>query len=184
MSRIATGGGDQGITSLLSGQRRSKADPRVEAYGTVDELNAALGEARALLGVMPELGAIGLELASVLLQVQKTLFRLATDLARESDDLQDMLKDGDVSCLESHLDALEQALPPLSNFLIPGESLLDAKFHVARVVCRRAERRVVALGDERTMLHLKYLNLLADLLFTMGRMAEAARTESEQNKLG
>jgi cob(I)alamin adenosyltransferase len=162
MARIATKTGDQGSTGLADGKRVSKASPRIAAYGTVDELNAALG--LALLHVQADL-------ASTLGRVQRELFDLGADLA--------LVKGGPritkehVARLDAELDALEAALPPLQRFILPGGSQGAAALHLARTVCRRAEREVVALAAEEPVdaQALTYLNRLGDLLFLMARKA-------------
>lgn len=168
MSRIATGSGDEGQTSLFGGERVSKAHPAVEAYGMVDELGAALGLAwsagdasvrRWVERIQAELFAVGAELA--------TPGAGATRLAHD-----------DVVRLEAELDELESSLPPLKTFVLPSGSELSGRFHLARAICRRAERAVVALhegphGPVGPVVRV-YLNRLADLLFLKARAAALA----------
>jgi cob(I)alamin adenosyltransferase len=164
--KIYTRTGDDGTTGLLGAGRVLKSDLRVEAYGSVDELNAVLGVARTLDGerrLDAELGTI-----------QQTLFRVGAELAttdpRVLEGL-DRVSDGDVATLESWIDRLEADLPPLRNFILPGGTPCAAGLHLARTVCRRAERRLVALAA-REMVEPRlgrYLNRLADLLFVMAR---------------
>jgi len=164
--KIYTRTGDDGTTGLLGPGRVSKASPRVEAYGTVDELNATLGVARSL----DALGRLGVELATI----QAKLFSLGAELAAVTPQPIESLKridDDDVAELERWIDRLESSLSPLRNFVLPTGSPLAAQLHLARTVCRRAERRVVALsssegGDVRLV---RYLNRLADALFVMAR---------------
>lgn len=175
MSRIATGTGDKGETGLASGRRVSKADARIEAYGTVDELNTVIGVAVA--GLAP-----GRE-RDTLLRIQRELFDVGADLALAKGSPR--IGKEHIARLDAELDALEAALPPLKRFVLPGGSASGATLHQARAVCRRAERRIVALansdlrGDTGEML--VYLNRLSDLLFLLARKVnrDGAQEESE-----
>jgi len=169
---IYTGGGDRGETGLFGGGRVSKDDLRVEAYGAVDELNAALGCARAT--DLPG------ELKALLARIQEDLFVLGADLATPPDatvraDRIVRLKPGTASALEPEIDRLDAALPPLKTFILPGGSPAGAALHLARTVCRRAERRVVTLARKAGVSgeSIVYLNRLSDLLFVMARSANA-----------
>jgi cob(I)alamin adenosyltransferase len=164
--KIYTRTGDDGSTGLLGPGRVRKDDPRVEAYGSVDELNAALGVARSLDAG----GWVSTELSAI----QARLFSLGAELAATSSAPLAGLKridDADVAGLETIIDRLEQDLPPLKNFILPAGHVLAAQLHLARTVCRRGERRVVSLAESSTveprLVH--YLNRLADLLFVMAR---------------
>ena len=164
--KIYTRTGDDGSTGLLGPGRVRKDDPRVEAYGSVDELNATLGVARALDAA----GWVSAELAAI----QARLFSLGAELAATSAAALtgiERIGEEDVAALEQIIDRLEKDLPPLKNFILPAGHVLAAQLHLARTVCRRAERRVVALADASTVeprvIH--YLNRLADLLFVMAR---------------
>jgi cob(I)alamin adenosyltransferase len=177
--KIYTKTGDAGETSLFDQTRVSKADARVDAYGEVDELNACLGAARA--------GGLDPDLTSALEQIQRELFAIGARLADPSQRIAarvtkvDVLDDQIVR-LESTIDRLEHELPPLRRFILPGGSLGGAQLHVARTVCRRAERRVVALGAGAVdAVVVVYLNRLSDLLFVMARAANhrAGRPEIE-----
>ena len=163
--KIYTRTGDDGTTGLLGPGRVRKSEPRVEAFGSVDELNAALGVARALdrEGWLPEIEAI-----------QAKLFNLGAELAAttpEAPATLERITEGDVAALEQSIDRLDRELPPLKNFILPGGSGLAAHLHLARAVCRRAERRLVTLMASATIEPrlLRYLNRLADLLFVMAR---------------
>jgi cob(I)alamin adenosyltransferase len=163
--RIYTKTGDAGETGLFDGTRVSKADPRVDAYGEVDELNAWLGVARAQ-GVSPEIG-------DLLVQIQRDLFALGAQLADPRHRIaarveKATLGDADITRLEQAIDHLEVTLPALRHFILAGGSPAGSALHLARTVCRRAERRVVALGGVDPIV-IKYLNRLSDLLFVMAR---------------
>jgi cob(I)alamin adenosyltransferase len=167
--KIYTKTGDAGETSLFDNTRVSKADARVDAYGEVDELNACLGAARA--------AAPAGELAAQLELIQKELFAVGARLADPSARISTRVSkaavtEADVARLEATIDALEQELTPLRRFILPGGGMPGALLHLARTVCRRAERRVTALGPEAVEpLVLVYLNRLSDLLFVMARAA-------------
>jgi cob(I)alamin adenosyltransferase len=167
--KIYTKGGDAGETSLFDNTRVSKADQRVDAYGEVDELNACLGVVRA------GLDDVGLEQSIV--TIQQELFAVGARLADPSSRIagrvvKAAVPPGAVQRLEHTIDRLEQELPPLRRFILPGGSSAGAMLHLARTVCRRAERRVVALGaDAVEPVVIVYLNRLSDLLFVMARVA-------------
>jgi cob(I)alamin adenosyltransferase len=164
--KIYTRTGDDGTTGVVGPERLLKSSPRVEAYGQVDELNAALGAARALDGD----GWLHAEVDSA----QRLLFHVGAELATLSADALARLPrvgDDDVTALERVIDRLEGELPPLKNFVLPQGSPLAAQLHVARAVCRRAERHVVALAQTEKVEPrlIRFLNRLADLLFVMAR---------------
>ncbi len=175
LNRIYTRGGDKGTTSLGDGRRVMKTDPRVEAYGAVDELNAHLGSARLAL---EEAGAK--DLADRIARIQNDLFDLGADLSvpiKENEEAGSVLRIGAerVQWLESEIDALTEILPPLTSFLLPGGSRGSAALHMARTVARRAERRILALAErEGVVLNLQacvYMNRLSDYLFCAARKA-------------
>lgn len=164
--KIYTRTGDDGTTGLLGATRVPKHDARVEAYGSVDELNAALGLTRA---ADPK-GPLDAELAAI----QRALFRVGAELAApepEKLNAESRIADDEITELERLIDRLEKELPRLHQFILPGGATPGAQLHVARTVCRRAERRVTALaGRDRVEPRLvRYLNRLADLLFVMAR---------------
>ena len=167
--RIYTKTGDSGETSLFDKSRVAKSHPRVEAYGDVDELNACLGAARAA-GADPDLDA-------ALETIQRQLFavgaRLADPAARIAARVEKaIVQPADVERLEEWIDSFEAALPPLRKFILPGGSVCGAWLHLSRTVCRRAERRVVSLGEGAVEpIVVVYLNRLSDLLFVMARTA-------------
>ena len=153
-----------------------KHDARVEAYGTLDELNAALGVAIAL----DEKGLLRADVEAI----QAALFRLGAELATADPSLParlDRVTEDDVTSLEHVIDRLDEGLPPLTRFILPGGTALAANLHLARTVCRRAERRVTALaeGEAASRTLVKYLNRLADLLFVMARRANHAAGVAE-----
>lgn len=169
--RIYTKTGDKGDTGLFGGGRVAKDDPRVDAYGEVDELNAVLGMARSI-EMMPRID-------EVLLPVQRDLFAIGALLATpDHDKMQAQLTkaridDERIAQLEHAIDDGEAELEPLRAFILPGGTPKSAALHVARTVCRRAERRVVHLANELPLppLVVVYLNRLSDLLFVLARVA-------------
>ena len=168
LNRIYTRTGDDGTTGLLGASRVPKHDARVEAYGSVDELNAALGMAVALDGDRA--------LAADLAMIQSSLFQVGAELATADESMLQKLSrvaDEDITALEGVIDRLETGLPPLTKFILPGGTPLAAQLHLARTVCRRAERRVTALSEHVSVdaRIVKYLNRLADLLFVAARWA-------------
>jgi cob(I)alamin adenosyltransferase len=176
--KIYTRTGDTGETSLFDGTRVTKADSRVDAYGEVDELNAWLGLARA--------SGVGADLDAPLVRLQQDLFALGAQLADPADKIADRvtkasLGDADIARLEAFIDRLETELPPLRRFILAGGTPAGAALHVARTVCRRAERRIVALAPPPDAVLVRYVNRLSDLLFVLARVvnhrAGVAETE-------
>ena len=165
MTRIYTKTGDAGETSLFGGGRVRKSDPRVDAYGEVDELNASVGVARAQ--------AEGSGLEHLLQTIQDQLFTVGAILAtpRDSKAYQHVPKIQAewISEMERAIDAFDEELPALKSFILPGGTALASSLHLARTVCRRAERRLVTSQAEPQAM--VYLNRLSDLLFTMARVA-------------
>ena len=165
--KIYTKTGDAGETSLFDNTRVSKADQRVDAYGEVDELNACLGAVRA--------ASPGEDLANAIEAIQQDLFALGSRLADPSARVaarvtKAAITPQAVERLEQLIDRLEAELPPLRRFILPGGSIAGAMLHVSRTVCRRAERRVIALGNGAVdPILIVYLNRLSDLLFVMAR---------------
>jgi cob(I)alamin adenosyltransferase len=167
--KIYTKRGDAGETDLFGGGRVSKDHARVEAYGAVDELNAVLGQCAA--ETRHE------DLCAIALEIQGRLFDLGGYLAAPTDKSRErggvpQPEAEDVTALEAHIDALEAELAPLQRFILPGGTAIAARFHVARTVCRRAERRAVLLhhAEPLSAAALRYLNRLSDLLFVMARV--------------
>jgi cob(I)alamin adenosyltransferase len=168
--KIYTKTGDDGTTGLFGGGRVPKTDLRVDAYGTVDELNSILGVARA--------ARLGAEIDAVLGRVQEDLFVLGAELAcvpgRESKLGMTLLAAADAERLEHAIDASETHVQPLKSFVLPGGSAQAAHLHHARTVCRRAERAVLGMGEPPARREVViYLNRLSDLLFVMARRANA-----------
>ncbi len=167
--KIYTKTGDDGTTSLFDGTRVPKSHPRVVAYGTVDELNAHLGVARA--------AGLDADLADKVAQLQRDLFALGARLADPRHKIADRVAkaavgNDDVARLEAWIDTLESELPPLRRFILAGGAAAGAALHVARTVCRRAEVEALLIGDgEVEAVVLVYLNRLSDLLFVMARAA-------------
>ncbi len=163
--KIYTKTGDKGQTALYGGRRLPKSHIRIDAYGTVDELNAHIGMVRDLVADDST--------RSLLKSIQERLFTLGANLASDPD--KDMpvpdILESDIVLLEKQIDLMEEALPPLKNFILPGGHTTVSQCHIARCVCRRAERIVVALdqvGEVEPIL-LRYLNRLSDYLFVLSR---------------
>lgn len=176
ITKVYTRSGDAGTTRLVGGESRRKDDPRIEAYGTVDELNAAVGACRAAIEAA-EAEAFRVELEEVLGAVQDDLFNVGTDLATPAAARwQGMYRvgDADVLRLEAWIDRFNDTLPPLVEFVLPAGGPIGSAFHVARTVCRRSERRALPVSDEQPELldgPIRYLNRLSDLLFVLSRWA-------------
>ena len=170
--------GDEGETRLFDGTRVSKNDLRVEAYGDVDELNA-------LLGVI-HVGGLDTDLEALVAELQRDLFALGSRLADPHHKVaarvtKAALSSADVERLEGWIDRLDAEVPPLRHFILPGGSPAGAGLHHARTVCRRAERRIVALGaKEIDPAILAYVNRLSDLLFAMARVVNHRRQVAER----
>jgi cob(I)alamin adenosyltransferase len=171
LNRIYTRTGDDGTTALGSGERRKKYDLRVTAYGTVDELNAAIGLARLHTASSPHVDAL-------LASIQNDLFDLGADLCspdkgKGPQGARLSVTEAQVTRLEQQIDALNADLAPLRSFVLPGGTACAAHLHLARTICRRAERLVVELcdrsGEEVSPTVVKYLNRLSDLLFVASR---------------
>jgi cob(I)alamin adenosyltransferase len=180
VTKIYTRTGDAGQTGLFGGGRVSKADPRVAAYGEVDELNAALGTVVACEPVELE--------RELLVEVQRDLFAIGGRLASPNPAKVDkalqkaQIAPARIAMLEAAIDRADAELTPLTAFVLPGGTMKGALLHVARTVCRRAERAVVALARDQAVPPetLAYLNRLSDLLFTLGRLANARAGAAEK----
>lgn len=171
LNRIYTRRGDAGETSLVGGQRVPKDVLRIETYGTVDELNAFVGAARV------SAQEAGLErLADILHRVQHELFNLGSILATLPEDVhpqQPRVTDAEIGQLESEIDSMNEELPALRSFVLPGGLRVNADLHVCRTACRRAERLCVTLGRDEEVPGeaVRYLNRLSDALFVFSRWA-------------
>lgn len=162
--KIYTKTGDDGKTSLFTGERLDKDDPRVKTYGTVDEINSVLGMARAFSEVD--------EVREKIFQLQKVLPRLMADLASMNKPA--LITEGDVTTLESEMDEMDKLLPPLKSFLIPGSTKSGAILDLARTVTRRAEREFCKLGRFEAVHEVDglFLNRLSDYCFMLMRVEE------------
>jgi cob(I)alamin adenosyltransferase len=185
INRVYTRGGDAGETSLVGGPRIAKDAIRIRSYGTVDELNAVLGLARTANRETPG-GSEGdrARLDALLTRLQNELFNLGSDLATRTQDRhpkQPVIEVRHTAFLEKTIDEMNEGLPELRSFVLPGGGWVSAFLHQARTVCRRAERLVTTLARQEAVgPHvLAYLNRLSDLLFVMGRWAARARGETE-----
>ncbi|MDX1741362.1 MAG: cob(I)yrinic acid a,c-diamide adenosyltransferase, partial [Rhodothermales bacterium] len=167
--KIYTGTGDAGKTGILGGNRVAKNHPRIEAYGTVDELNASIG----MVLSTDSRGTSQEDIREGLTRIQAELFVLGADLATPLDSRADVprINSKMIERLETDIDRAEADLEELKSFVLPGGSATAAALHVARTVCRRTERRVVELAEQERIndLNIVYLNRLADLLFVLAR---------------
>ncbi len=163
--KIYTRKGDKGTTSLLSGERIPKDDIRLEAYGTIDELLSYLGLIRDL--------TTDESLRSPLLKIQQVLMTISSLMAADGKKIAGIrdLKDSEIIFLEKEIDRINETLPPLKHFIIPGGDPLSSHCHIARTICRRAERRIIPLLKEHPELEktVQYLNRLSDYLFVLAR---------------
>jgi cob(I)alamin adenosyltransferase len=183
LNRIYTKAGDGGETRLVGGQKVAKHSPRIEAYGTVDELSSCLGLARAALATAP-VPAGAADLSEVIRRIQNELFNLGSDLATLPEDRhpkQPIIEARHVVALEREIDAWNESLPELRSFVLPGGGWVASTLHLARTVCRRAERLVVGLRASEAVGAdvLPYLNRLSDALFVMSRHASRLYGEPE-----
>jgi cob(I)alamin adenosyltransferase len=184
LNRIYTKRGDAGETGLAGGQRVAKDSLRIEAYGTVDELNSFVGlvsvSCNDHLGQDPRMGL----LASILRRVQHELFNLGSILATKPEDVhprQARITPAEVAQLEREIDAMNEDLPQLRSFVLPGGTRLNAEIHIARTICRRAERLLVALSREESIPPeaIQYLNRLSDAMFVWSRWANLVLHQPE-----
>ncbi len=166
--RIYTKTGDAGSTSLIGGTKVLKSHLRIESYGTVDELNSYIGLVHDLLN--------DFHCKSILRQIQDRLFTIGSSLASDGGNSASMplpgLKETDVAVLEKEIDAMENELEPLKQFILPGGHPVVSHIHIARCVCRRAERHIVCLQEQGQFVEplvIKYLNRLSDFLFVLSR---------------
>jgi cob(I)alamin adenosyltransferase len=174
INRVYTRGGDRGETSLAGGQRVSKDAVRIEAYGTVDELNAFIGVARDTADGLRSAYPAMADLDIILKRVQHELFNAGSILATVPEDVhprQARVTDAEIAQLETEIDRMNEGLPALRSFVLPGGCRLNAELHVCRTVCRRAERICVTLAREEPVdgAIVRYLNRLSDALFVWSR---------------
>ncbi len=173
ITKVYTRTGDDGTTGLGGGQRVSKSSRRISAYGAVDELNSVLGIAIA--------SGLEASISDELTRIQNELFHLGSDLCILEEDKQAMpvpvIEQRHVDALESSMDQRSEELSPLENFILPGGSNGTAQLHLARTVCRRAERQLVSLAGEEEVnpVTIEYLNRLSDALFVMARYENLQR---------
>lgn len=165
--KIYTRTGDKGQTSLLGGKRVPKDHARIEAYGTIDELNSHIGMLRDLAGAHQR---------ELLISIQEKLFSLGSRLASASNEEADKfqvphLEESDITALETAMDAMDAVLPEMRNFILPGGHPTVSQAHICRTVCRRAERLVVSIAEQEQLPGsvVRYLNRLSDLLFVLAR---------------
>ena len=177
ITKVYTRGGDMGKTSLVGGQRVSKASVRLEAYGTVDELSSNLGLLAALLNDDVE--------KDMIIRVQNCLFNVCTNLATDQEQTalpqSAYLPEGEIEMLEGRIDEIMQLLPERQGFVLPGGTKEAAQAHVCRTVCRRAERRIVAFSEvaQITPQVLQYVNRLSDYLFVLAKKINFNANQSE-----
>ncbi len=169
-SKLYTRGGDTGTTQLVSGNRVEKNNPRIETYGTIDELNSAIGLLASMLDDKP--------MQTLLHAIQNKLFDMGAYLATDpahwtyyAPPPAPGVDSEDIAALENHIDLLTEAVPPLNCFILPGGTTAASTAHVARTICRRAERLAVALARQTELAHecLTFLNRLSDFLFAAAR---------------
>lgn len=185
LTKIYTRTGDSGQTGLVTGERVSKADLRIAAYGDVDELNSALGMARATNRARPDGAAGRTTLEEWLRDVQNELFLVGGDLACVLAGRPPQMKvitEAESTRLEQRIDQMNESLGPLTEFILPGGGRLGAELHLARTICRRAERGAVALAGREPVdsATVKYLNRLSDFLFVAARWAAKQCGEAEE----
>ena len=185
ITKVYTKVGDRGSTHLVGGREVSKGETRIEAYGSVDELNAVIGLARTFNAENGENPEAKKRIDDMLKTVQNDLFRVGADLATLPADRWEGMErptKADTAQLEQWIDALNADLPPLKEFILPGGGPVGAHLHQARTVCRRGERQVVRLdqgNEELSPEVLPYLNRLSDFLFVLGRWAAQVHNEKE-----
>lgn len=178
ITKVYTRKGDEGLTSLVGGQRVSKACARLEAYGTIDELSSHLGLLAAMLPDSHE--------KTLVECIQNNLFNICTNLATDQDQTplypSAHLPEGAIEVLEQEVDSIMHELPERQGFILPGGTQEAAQAHVCRTVCRRAERRIVALAEEATVSAevQKYVNRLSDYLFVLAKKLNFLAGRSEK----
>lgn len=182
--KIYTKNGDQGDTCLVSGESVPKSHIRLESYGTLDELNSCLGLSISFLNESPHSKVLKESLDGTLFKIQNDLFNLGSQLACVDPKISEKLPQihqNAITEMESKIDELTEKLPALTNFILPGGGKLSASFHMARTICRRAERIAIALREESSLPNLcvPYLNRLSDLLFVCARFSNKVEGHPE-----
>jgi cob(I)alamin adenosyltransferase len=185
ITKVYTRTGDKGFTRLVGGRKIRKDAPRLEAYGTVDELNTIVGLVRTFNGLSKECPEQSARLDAMLHKVQNDLFNVGSDLATLPEDRWEgmaIVGDEATTLLENWIDELNEDLEPLKEFILPGGGPVGSFFHQARTVCRRAERRIATLAEIEPELDLgpfRYINRLSDWLYVAGRWSGKAHNEPE-----
>jgi len=184
LTRIYTRTGDKGDTALVGGRRVAKDSPRIEAYGTVDELNAIIGLARVFNAERLKKGKAHRWLDGIFRRIQNELFDLGSELATPDDAVYEGMHrvgEGEVKALEALMDQCQKDLQPLKSFTLPGGGRVGGFLHQARTVCRRAERQVLALSrvEPISPWTIAYVNRLSDLLFVLSRWVARKGGETE-----
>ncbi|MCO4771883.1 MAG: cob(I)yrinic acid a,c-diamide adenosyltransferase [Deltaproteobacteria bacterium] len=184
ITKVYTRTGDKGLTRLVGGQKVRKDDVRIESYGTVDELNTVVGLVRMELARSEADEQARTWLDARLAEIQNDLFNLGSDLATKAEDRWEgmrLVEPRDVKRLEDEIDHMNEILPALKDFILPGGGPVSAFTHQGRTVCRRAERRVIGLAadEEINEQAVKFLNRLSDWLFVAGRWVAKAMGEAE-----
>ncbi|MBR1878990.1 MAG: cob(I)yrinic acid a,c-diamide adenosyltransferase [Paludibacteraceae bacterium] len=174
---IYTKTGDHGETSLANGQRVSKTDARIEAYGTVDELNSWIGALSASITRSELLSADGAAVAKQLETIQNKLFNLGASLSCAPGE---WITEEDVRCLEQWIDTMQSVVPPMRAFVLPAGGETVTRCHICRTVCRRAERRMTEL-ENCSQTDMQYINRLSDYLFVLARFVGHKMQEKEKN---
>ena len=182
INKVYTRKGDAGKTRLIGGNEKWKDNIRVEAYGTVDELNASIGLCRELVKEIKNTKFNSL--VKFLKSVQNELFNLGTQLAIDKEGNSNnlpQLSDDSILKLESEIDTANKSLSELTSFILPGGSVINAQFHIARNICRRAERRVVSLSKKENVdtINIRYLNRLSDAIFVWSRWVSNINGDKE-----
>jgi cob(I)alamin adenosyltransferase len=184
ITKVYTRGGDKGDTSLVGGKRVPKDSPRIDAYGTIDELNSIVGLARVFNEENLDAGEAHQFLDGVLCQIQDELFDLGSELATPPEFFQEgMYRVGDkeIERIEKVIDQCQKDLEPLKSFILPGGGRIGAYLHQCRTVCRRAEREILRLSRAEEINHdvIKYVNRLSDLFFVLSRWISKQTGEQE-----
>ncbi|MGE5042213.1 MAG: cob(I)yrinic acid a,c-diamide adenosyltransferase [Candidatus Levyibacteriota bacterium] len=175
---IYTKTGDKGKTSLFTGKRVFKDDPRIEAYGALDELNSVIG---VILSSTTKTDKESIYITQTLLGVQVVIFPICSYLAGLKDVLKDIQLEEKIKKMEKDIDYMTDKMPTLNNFILPGGGVVGSHLHLARTVTRRAERHMVKLGRKQSLdpLVIKYINRLSDLFFTLARYANNIEKKKE-----